>query len=150
MFTYYKEQIVDKDLKTVFSFFEKPENLGDLTPDWLKFKILSPSPLTMEVGSRFAYKIKLGPIPMKWLTNISQYDPPNMFCDEQLKGPYKKWVHTHTFKEDGDKTLITDKIEYDLYGGPLKYIVNELFIKHSVRKIFDFREKTINSILGKK
>jgi len=98
-----KSQFIYKPINEVFSFFEKPENLQEITPLYLNFKIITPSPIKMEVGQVISYKIKLRGIPIKWNSLISSYDPPNSFIDQQIKGPYEIWHHTHRFKEqDGE------------------------------------------------
>ena len=145
MYKFEQEQIVDKKLDEIFPFFTKPENLSLITPNWLKFKIKKKSTEKMEENAEFVYTIKFHNIPMFWKTKITKYEPPLIFVDEQVKGPYKKWIHTHTFKEKGDKTILYDKVEYDLYGWFLKGFINKWFVKNSVKKIFEYRR----SVIGK-
>ena len=38
---------------------------------------------------------------------ITSYDPPNFFVDEQIKGPYKFWHHTHIFESKNEYLLIS-------------------------------------------
>lgn len=143
MFEINKIQEINLSREKVFKFFENPQNLETITPEWLKFKILNEGELQMRSGAEFKYLIKLGIFPMKWLTKITNYEPPVKFVDEQLKGPYKKWIHTHSFNEINGKTIIKDNVKYDLYGGPLKYIIHKLFVKNKVRKIFEHRSEEI-------
>ena len=143
MYIYKQEQYINKPLSQVFPFFERPENLSMLTPNWLNFKIKTPSPIQMKTDAKIEYSIKLFGIPMKWETEIIKYSPPFLFIDEQKKGPYKKWVHTHSFEEINGKVLMKDKIDYDLYGGILKHLIHKFFVKPSITKIFEFRKITI-------
>ena len=142
MFIFEQEQIINQPLSKLFPFFERPENLSKLTPKWLSFEIRTKLPLEMKQGATFEYTISLFGIPMKWKTLIVKYSPPNIFIDEQVKGPYKKWVHTHSFKEINGKVTMADRVEYDLYGGFLKYIIN-IFVAISVKKIFNYRKISI-------
>ena len=91
-------QRIDAPLEKVFDFFSKPENLAEITPSKLGFNILPPSPIVMEKGTLIDYTIKLFGIPIRWRTLITSYNPPKKFVDEQLKGPYSFWHHTHTFE----------------------------------------------------
>jgi ligand-binding SRPBCC domain-containing protein len=143
MYTFEQEQIINKKLADIFPFFTRPENLALLTPIWLKFNIRDKSSDDMKQGAEFKYTIKFYGIPMYWKTNITKFEPPYLFVDEQLKGPYKKWVHTHTFEEKGNTTIIRDKVEYDLYGWFLKPIIHELFVKKSIQKIFEYRNTVL-------
>jgi len=148
LYVYKQQQKIGKPLADLFPFFEKPENLSLLTPKWLSFKIKSKEPLSMKEGARFEYTIKLFGIPMHWETLITKYEPPFQFVDEQLKGPYKVWIHTHSFIENNEQVLMTDEVKYDLYGGFLKGIINHFFIKHSIKQIFRFRKAAITEFFN--
>lgn len=148
MYNLYREQIINKPLQEIFAFFEKPENLEVITPKWMKFKIKTPSPLIMKVGAEFDYRIDLMKIPLKWKTIITEYEPPYKFVDVQRKGPYKKWIHTHTFEAIGDKTKITDNVDYEIPAGILGSILKKIYIGKTLKAIFDFRETTINRMFN--
>lgn len=145
MYILEQEQIIDKKLEDIFPFFTKPENLSLLTPHWLKFKIRKKTSANMEVNAEFVYTIKFYNIPMFWKTKITKYEAPNVFVDEQLSGPYKKWVHTHTFEAKGNSTIMRDKVEYDLYGWFLKSIIHRVFVEKSVKKIFQYRKTVLGA-----
>ena len=91
-----QSQEIDQPLDRVWEFFSRPENLERLTPGFLKFKILTPSPIEMKVGALIDYRISLFGLPMNWRTEITAYTPKSHFVDEQQKGPYALWHHTHT------------------------------------------------------
>jgi len=146
MYIFEQTQKINKPLDEVFEFFSKLENLGKITPNWLKFEIKTSPEQTMKKNAVFIYKIKFHNVPMKWKTLITKYEPPYLFVDEQAKGPYKKWVHTHTFEEVNGFTVMSDKVEYDLYGGIFKSIVHSAFVKNSIVEIFSYRKKIISEV----
>jgi ligand-binding SRPBCC domain-containing protein len=43
----------------------------------------------MKKGAHIQYALRLRGIPLRWLTEIEQWDPPHGFVDVQLKGPYR-------------------------------------------------------------
>lgn len=134
----------------VFEFFSKAENLQRLTPSWLNFEILTPLPMKISHGSMIDYKLKLFGIPIRWKTEIPVWEPPHRFIDSQLKGPYKTWIHTHRFESiDGGGTMMIDHIEYMPRGWLLAPLINRLFVKRNVRRIFDFRKQEILRIFSK-
>ena len=88
----------------VFDFFSRAENLEQITPPWMRFKMLTPLPIEMKPGATIAYALRVRGFPIGWLTEIERWDPPHEFVDVQAKGPYKLWRHTHRFIESGGGT----------------------------------------------
>jgi len=127
----------------VFSFFSKAENLQRLTPEWVYFRILTPLPIQMREGTLIDYRLKLHGIPVKWRTKITEWNPPYSFTDEQIKGPYRNWIHRHTFVSEGNNTLMTDHIEYRVLGGVW---VDKLLVRKDIEKIFNYRKRVMESI----
>ena len=151
MYNFKQTQKIQADLKKVFEFFQKPENLAKVTPQWISFSIKSKPPLQMKECAEFEYTIKLYGIPLLWRTKIVRYSPPDIFVDEQLKRPYKTWIHTHKFQQSDGYVIMEDNIDYDLYGGIFKDLVHKLFVNNSIKEIFKFRkeviEKELNSLI---
>ncbi len=138
-----KEILVSSSLDKVFEFFSDPFNLEKLTPDFLNFKILTPKPIEMKKGLFIDYQIRLYRFPMRWKTEITAWNPPYRFVDEQKKGPYRLWVHEHTFEEVNGMVAIRDKVEYAVWGGKL---TQKFFVEKNLKKIFDYRHEVIQKI----
>lgn len=135
--------------RSVFSFFSDASNLTRLTPPSLGFKILTPLPIQMGEGTLIDYTIYLRGWPMRWRTRIFRWNPPVEFIDEQLSGPYKKWIHHHTFEEvDSRNTLMRDRVDYALPFSPLGDVALP-FVRAELRGIFEFRRKAILAIFPK-
>ncbi len=124
----------------LFPFFADAGNLETLTPPWLNFRILTPRPIEMRAGAIIDYELRLYRIPIRWRTLISEWEPPERFVDEQLRGPYRLWHHEHRFVERDGGTLILDRIEYQPIGGAL---TNRLFVKRDVSRIFAYRREQL-------
>ena len=130
----------------VFEFFSDAANLEAITPPWLNFQILTPMPFEISKGSLLDYKIRLHYIPIKWRTEICVWEPPYRFVDQQLKGPYKKWYHEHTFKELGNGvTSVIDDVHYIPRGGSL---IHKFFVKSDLEKIFNYRQEKLTEIFS--
>jgi len=133
----------------VFAFFGDAGNLQAFTPPWLHFRILTPRPLAMHPGAFLEYCIRVHGIPVRWRTEITALEPPLHFVDEQRRGPYRLWVHEHTFQEiehEGTPmTEVTDRVRYQVPGGAL---VNRLLVARDLRAIFTFRGETLLRLFG--
>lgn len=134
-------------LARVFDFFSRAENLGAITPPSLGFEILTGLPITMRVGTRIEYRIRLHGIPMKWRTLITTWEPPYTFVDVQERGPYAMWEHTHRFRPDGpDATVMEDEVRYRLPFGLLGLVALPL-VRRQVDSIFAYRRQTVERLL---
>jgi len=124
----------------VFEFFSRAENLEELTPSFLRFRIVS-APQEMRDGAIIRYRLKVRGVPIGWTTRIAAWDPPHRFIDQALRSPYRKWIHEHTFTPVDGGTLCRDVVDYAVPGGPLGPLVHALLVKRELRKIFTFRQE---------
>ncbi len=148
IYTLTRTQFVPKPLYKVFGFFSKPENLEILTPDNIRFQILTPSPLMMKEGSVLDYAITIFGLPVRWTTMITQYDSPHTFVDIQLHGPYSYWHHTHTFTETLGGTIIQDTVKYSLPFGFIGVLAHGVVIRRQLENIFTHRGEIIDTIFS--
>ena len=137
------EQLLPASPDMVFPFFADAGNLDRLTPDWLHFRILTPLPVEMREGALIDYRLRLRGVPIRWRTEITCWEPPYEFVDEQIRGPYRKWIHRHTFQPHEAGTLMTDEVAYDVPGGAW---VNRLFVEREISRIFRYRMEVMESI----
>jgi ligand-binding SRPBCC domain-containing protein len=128
----------------VIEFFGDAGNLDALTPPWLKFRILTPRPIDMRPGTLIDYELRIHGVPVRWRTGITTWAPPDAFVDEQLRGPYRRWVHTHTFADEAGGTRVEDRVVYSVPGGPL---VHALFVAPDLRRIFGYRLQALRERL---
>jgi len=129
--------------EAVFEFFSRAENLETLTPHWLNFAILDQRPITMNTGTRIRYRFHLHGIPLRWESEITVWEPPSRFVDEQRTGPYRLWIHEHQFLEHEGGTKVRDTVRYSAAGG---YLVHRLFVASDLSRIFEFRRRKIAEI----
>ena len=148
-FALIQEQFIPQPLDRVWDFFSNAENLESLTPEFLNFRILTPTPISMYAGTLIDYRIKLFGVPMKWRTEIKQWEPGANFVDQQLSGPYRLWHHQHTFEAVDGGTKMVDRVDYALPLGFLGRIAHMLFVKRTLARIFRYRYEAVDSIFSK-
>jgi ligand-binding SRPBCC domain-containing protein len=140
--TFQAELWLPEKRDAVFSFFADAHNLEAITPPWLNFRIVTPEPIDMHSGARIDYQLRVHGFPVRWKTEISAWEPPFRFVDNQLSGPYRKWIHTHIFEEKDGGTLCRDHVEYAVLGG---HFINWLIVRRDVEKIFAYRQEAMSA-----
>lgn len=149
IYTLQREQWVARPRERVFPFFAQPENLALITPPSLRFRLLTPGPVTMEMGRVIDYTIRVMGLPTRWRTLITRYDTPRCFVDEQLSGPYSFWHHTHRFEPRDGGTLLLDEVHYALpilLFGPARELLHTLYVRPALEQIFDYRQQVFRDL----
>ncbi len=150
MYTLRRQQCLPGTPEEVFEFFADAHNLEAITPPLLRFRMLTPNPITMGAGTLLRYRLKVRGLPVRWLTVIQEWDPPHRFIDEQLEGPYALWHHTHTFEPDEDGgTVMRDLVRYALPLGALGGLAHRLLVRNDLERIFDYRAQAVAARLIK-
>jgi ligand-binding SRPBCC domain-containing protein len=140
-------EAVQAPLGRVFAFFAEPMNLSLITPPWLHFTLVHPFAPVMAVGLRLTYRIRPLIVPQTWVSQITAYEPPHRFVDEQRQGPYAYWHHEHTFRSVPDGTEVTDRVTYQLPLGLAGRVAHAIFVRQQLRSIFAFRSRAIRAAL---
>jgi ligand-binding SRPBCC domain-containing protein len=126
----------------LFRFFAEAANLDAITPPWLRFNILTPPPVVMCEGALIDYRLRVRGIPLRLRTRINVWQPPHRFEDEQIRGPYRRWIHEHTFERRDGGTLARDHVRYAV---PLDFLVHRWFVRPDIEEIFGFRSETLRA-----
>ena len=137
-------------VKEAWEFLSSPNNLAEITPKYMNFKILSGANKSIFAGQIIQYKVTpvLG-ITLKWVTEITQVKQNEYFVDEQRFGPYSLWHHKHFIKEIDGGIEMEDIVDYKIPFGFLGQIAHSLFIEKKLRQIFNYREKKLVKLFGK-
>ena len=140
------EQWIKRPIGEVFEFFSDARNLERITPDFLKFKVLSMSTPVIGPGTIITYKLRVRGVPISWKSRIDGWNPPHGFSDTQILGPYKKWLHVHDFYEKDGGTVLWDRVEYKLHLAPLMRLPFMGFVARDIKAIFEYRQKVIQDL----
>lgn len=140
-----RHQLIPLPTSEVTAYFEEPRNLQELTPRWLAFKILDVPDGALGRGSRIRYRLRLIGLPMEWRTLIERSDPGWGFVDTQTDGPYRSWVHTHTFEPRDGGVRMEDRVDYELPFGPLGFAALP-FVRLQLAAIFRHRRRKVETL----
>ena len=144
-FVYESSVWLPRPLDEVFEFFADASNLEVITPPWLKFSVATPTPIDIKAGTLIDYRLRFRGIPLRWRSEITVWDPPHRFADVQVKGPYRQWVHEHSFVEQDGGTMAGDRVAYAVCGGAP---ANALVVRRDVKRIFDYRKQTLTAMFA--
>ena len=142
--TFNKTSPVPGPRDEVFAWHTRPGAFQRLTPPWDDTKLLHHEGI--RDGQRVVLRVK-APWPRKWIALHSDYIDGVQFKDEQVKGPFPKWVHTHRVESDPlgrpDACVMHDHIDFKLPMGPLGVLAYKLFMRKQIEKMFDHRHATL-------
>ncbi len=125
----------------LFAFHELPDALTRLMPPWEKSRVIERSP-GLRVGSRTIVDARIAPgIFMRWESQHTAYDPPRLFEDRQVRGPFRSWRHRHIVEPHPEGALLIDDIEYTLPFGFLGRLFGGMMIERRLRRAFTFRHR---------
>lgn len=115
-----KSVVIEAPVEVVFRFHEREDALALLSPPFPPVRMLSRTG-GIEKGARVELRVGI----LTWVAVHTAYERNRLFEDQQVEGPFARWVHRHEFEAvDAHRTRLTDRIEYELPGGA---VVNTLF-----------------------
>lgn len=132
---YVHESLIAAPPEAVFAFHERPDALAKLVPPWERVEVLQP-PSSLRAGTRVLLRMRFGPLPLVWEAEHTRYEPPALFQDRQVRGPFRRWVHTHRFLPAAGGTLLRDEVEYAL---PLLFLPGAPLVRRRLQRMFRYR-----------
>lgn len=136
-----KESVIKASPERVFAFHELPDAFERLVPPWEDAKIVQKANIA-EIGSRAIIEQKIfGLIPSRWVAEHTAYDPPRMFEDVQISGPFASWRHRHIVEPHEEGAVLRDEIEFEPPMSIIGDLAAPLFILPRIEKMFDYRHR---------
>ena len=137
--TFVKESVIRASPERVFAFHELPDALQRLTPPWETSNIIQASP-DLKVGSKAIIETRIfGLFPVRWVAEHTAYDPPHMFEDVQIEGPFRRWRHRHIIRPDAAGAVLRDEIEYEAPLAFLGQLAAPFVIVPRLKRLFEYR-----------
>lgn len=140
-----------------FAYHERPGALQRLVPPWESVR-LEHSDQSLAVGSRVVLVNSIFGIPVRWVAEHTDYQPPHLFADTQVSGPFAQWDHRHQFAsgqtESSDSnpspsdsnaspsdatSVLTDDITYRVPAGPIGNALGGPLARKTIERMFAYR-----------
>lgn len=138
--SYVAKALLPVPVERAFAYHERPGALQRLVPPWESLEV-ERSDGNLEVGSRVVMKTRVFGIPVRWVAEHTEYDPPHLFADTQVSGPFASWDHRHEFLADGSQSLLTDRIAYKVPLGGLGATFGGGLARATIERMFAFRHR---------
>ena len=125
----------------VFAFHELPDALERLTPSWAGSRVIARDP-SIRVGSRSVVSIRCAPL--IWVRSElvhTIYDPPHLFEDQQVVGPFRSWRHRHAVERTDEGARLVDTIDYEPPFGAIGRYFAPLVIDRRLQRLFAYRHE---------
>jgi uncharacterized protein YbjT (DUF2867 family)/ligand-binding SRPBCC domain-containing protein len=129
----------------IFRWHERPEALLDLIPSrrWIRIEERTGG---LRDGGRVTFSFGVGPLRVRWEARHYGYVRGTQFCDEQIRGPFKIWRHTHRVEPIGaERSLYEDRIEYAVHGGPLTQRLAHPVLRRLLTRAFALRHRIVRA-----
>lgn len=136
-----KESVIRASPERVFAFHEQSDAFEMLLPPWENAEVLQKADIS-KIGSRAIIKMKvLGIFPAKWIAEHTKYEPPKMFEDVQISGPFAEWRHRHIILPHEDGAILRDEIEYEPPFWIFGAFAAPFAIAPKLEKMFEYRHR---------
>jgi len=134
-----KESIIKATPEKVFAFHELPDAFERLIPPWENAKIIQKADIS-KIGSQAIIEQKIfGLISSLWIAEHTRYEPPNMFEDVQISGPFTSWRHLHIIESHEEVAILRDEIEFEPPFWIFGQLAAPLVILPKLEKMFAYR-----------
>lgn len=136
-----KESIINAAPERVFAFHELPDAIERLIPPWENAKIVQKADIS-KIGSQAIIQQKIfGIFPARWVAEHTKYEPPRMFEDVQITGPFKSWRHRHIIEPHENAAILRDEIEFETPMWIFGKLAAPFLVMPKIEKMFAYRHE---------
>ena len=132
----------------VYRLHAEPDALERLTPPWEKVRVVGRTGGIEQPGAQTTFRLSVGPFSQEWIAEHTACVPGKMFRDVMVRGPFRRWEHTHEFQREGaDSSWLEDRVEYEFPLGRLGRLVGGVYTQGRLQRMFAWRHKRTVEIL---
>jgi ligand-binding SRPBCC domain-containing protein len=142
MLQFQKSSLMPASVEQVWALHAQLNQLQRLVPPWQPVQIVQ-LPEQVKIGAIAEYRIWLGLLPVPWVNVITAASPDLYFTEQQQIGPLRSWQHHHQFQGQGNATLLTDTIHFELPGADLIEDWLGGWVNSRLSDMFDYRHQVI-------
>ncbi|HEX2218945.1 MAG TPA: TIGR01777 family oxidoreductase [Gemmatimonadales bacterium] len=143
-----RTSILPASAEEAFAWHERAGAFERLAPPWERLEIIERSGGIRE-GARTVVRVRVGPVRFRWVARHRDYEPGRRFVDEQVEGPFSRWIHEHRFEPAGpDASQYTDRIEFGPPFGALGAAAGPWVARPRAERMLAYRHATLRDDLA--
>jgi len=136
-------------VEDVFAWHMRPGALERLIPPWENVTIESREG-TPASGGRVVFRVRRGPTDIRIEALHTDFEQDRLFRDEQIRGPFTKWIHTHRFEpESGGGCRVEDHVDWELPMGAAGRLLGGSSVEAELKRLFAFRHRRLHDDFGR-
>ena len=133
----------------VFAWHMRPGALDRLIPPWEDVTIERREG-TPATGGRVAFRVHRGAAEFRFELRHTDFEQDRLFRDEQVRGPFTRWVHTHRFEpEDDGGCTVEDHVDWELPMGAAGRLLGGSTVEAELERFFAFRHRRLRNDLDR-
>lgn len=133
--------------EAIFDFLTRPANLMLVTPPELQMSLVE-GPERLGHGSKIVIQGRRWGITQRIVSEVTLFEAPFHFVDEQRQGPFGRFVHRHRLEKIAGGARMLDQIEFAPPGGIVGLMMTEQRIRKDLEWVFAVRTEKFREIFG--
>jgi hypothetical protein len=144
-----KESTLSVPARAAYAWHERPGAFERLAPPWQELCVVDRAG-GIEDGGRLVFDVRFGPFTRRWEALHRDAVRGERFTDEQVRGPFSRWIHTHRFVPEGERSSrLVDEVEYRLPFGAPGRALGGAFAEREIARLFHFRHRRTRDDLAR-
>ena len=99
----------------------------------------------IEMGEEVTWRARHFGVVHLHTSRVTDYDRPNYFRDEMVRGRFKEFAHDHHFEATDVGTRMRDVLEFRSPFGPIGAAVDAVVLKSHLRRLLEIRNEMIRA-----
>lgn len=130
----------DVSAQQLWDWHQRPGAFERLLPPWAHMRVVDALP-ALEEGAMARFELARFGLRLSWQARHHDVTPGSGFTDTQVRGPFRRWVHTHRFEDAPGGANLHDRIDWDLPLPPLGRWVAGASIRRELSQMLHFRHQ---------
>jgi len=138
MTTFERQTTYAASTDELYAWHARPGAFERLVPPWERIDVVLREG-TIRDGDRLIMKLRKGPLALTWEARHFDHIEGRQFCDEQVRGPFSKWVHQHRMEPAPEGATLVDHVDYALPMGALGRLFGGPIARAQLARMFTHR-----------